>query len=95
VRQIGEQTAEVSPAGDWHMLGLCHDLRNMAQCAEIYFNAALLRTETRGWHHREDFPERDDKNWLKWTIVKRNDESMVVATEDIPIETYKSKPVLS
>ena len=95
VRQIGEQSAEVSPAGDWHMLGLCHDLRNMAQCAEIYFNAALLRTETRGWHYREDFPERDDKNWLKWTIVKRNDESMVVATEDIPIETYKSKPVLS
>jgi succinate dehydrogenase/fumarate reductase flavoprotein subunit len=95
VRHIGEQSAEVSPADDWHMLGLCHDLKNMAQCAEIYFNAALLRTETRGWHYREDFPERDDKNWLKWTIVKRNDQSMVVATEDIPIETYKSKPVLS
>lgn len=29
VKKIQEQAAEVSPAGDWHMLGLCHDLTNI------------------------------------------------------------------
>ncbi len=32
--------------------------------------SALLRTESRGAHYREDFLKRDDKNWLKRTIVK-------------------------
>jgi succinate dehydrogenase / fumarate reductase, flavoprotein subunit len=92
VEKIEEQTTVVSPAGDWHILGLCHDLRNMTQCADIYFNAALARTETRGWHYREDFPKRDDKNWLKWVIVKQHDGRMVISAEDIPIDKYKQKP---
>ena len=93
VGKIGERAKEVSPAGDWHMLGLYHDLRNMAQCADIYFNASLERTETRGWHYREDFPKRNDENWLKWVIVKQKDGAMEVTFEDIPIGRYKSKPV--
>ncbi len=32
--------------------------------------SALLRTESRGAHYREDFLKRDDKNWLKRTIVR-------------------------
>jgi succinate dehydrogenase/fumarate reductase flavoprotein subunit len=92
VRKIEQQVAEVAPANDWHMLGLCHDLRNMALCADIYFNAALARTESRGWHYREDYSERDDKNWLKWIIVKQKDRKMVISAEDIPIQKYKTKP---
>jgi succinate dehydrogenase/fumarate reductase flavoprotein subunit len=74
------------------MVGLYHDLRNMVQCADIYFNASLHRTESRGWHYREDFPVRDDQNWLKWVIVRQEDGRMQVLTEDIPVERYKSKP---
>jgi len=84
--------AEVSPANDWHMLGLCHDLKNMAQCADIYYNSALARTESRGWHFREDYPERDDKNWRKWIVVKQKDGKMTVSTEAFPFERYKTKP---
>ena len=31
-----------------------------------------MRTESRGGHYREDFPERDDENWLKNIVIKND-----------------------
>lgn len=90
VRKADDQFKnEVSPAGDWHMLGLCHDLHNMAQCAELYFTAALARTESRGWHYREDFPKRDDLHWRKWVDVRLQGGALVTTTTPMPFESYK------
>jgi len=33
---------------------------------------ALVRTESRGAHSREDYPLRDDANWLKHTLAYQN-----------------------
>jgi succinate dehydrogenase/fumarate reductase flavoprotein subunit len=52
----------------------------------------LIRTESRGTNIREDYPERDDKNWLKWVIIRKEDEKMKLWTEPVPIEKYKHKP---
>jgi succinate dehydrogenase/fumarate reductase flavoprotein subunit len=90
VNKARQQYEEVSPANDFHMLGLCHDLRNMTDCAEMYFTAALERKETRGWHYREDFLERDDANWRKWIDLKLENGKIVIRHTKIPFENYKT-----
>ena len=78
-------------AEDPHGLAKCHEASCIALCAEIGIRAALARTESRGWHYREDYPRQDDQNWLKWVIVKKVQNDMVVTTEPIPVERYKIK----
>jgi succinate dehydrogenase / fumarate reductase flavoprotein subunit len=80
-------------AKDLHYLSKCHEVSSMALCAELTFRAALMRTESRGFHFREDFPERDDKNWLKWIILKLDEGEMKISTRLIPISKYKIKPI--
>ena len=42
-------------------------LYNMLQLARVVAQGAGMRDESRGAHYKPDFPERDDKNWLKTT----------------------------
>jgi succinate dehydrogenase / fumarate reductase flavoprotein subunit len=45
------------------------ELDNLIGQASIVLHSALYRTESRGAHAREDYPERDDGNWLKHTLA--------------------------
>jgi len=42
-------------------------LYNMLQLARVIAQGAAMRDESRGAHYKPDFPDRDDKNWLKTT----------------------------
>jgi succinate dehydrogenase flavoprotein subunit len=44
------------------------ELDNMLAQASVSLHSAVGRTESRGAHAREDFPNRDDENWLKHTL---------------------------
>ena len=44
--------------------------------------AAVLREETRGGHVREDFPDRDDENFLHHTVIRRRPDGQLIAATD-------------
>jgi len=48
-------------------LNFVRELYNMLILARVITLGALARNESRGAHYKPDFPERDDKNWLKTT----------------------------
>ncbi|EHS56435.1 hypothetical protein WG8_3648 [Paenibacillus sp. Aloe-11] len=77
---------------DFHELMLCHEAEAMTHTAEIMLRSALERKESRGFHFREDYPETDNKNWLKWVLADNEDGKIVISTEDIPINEYKIQP---
>jgi len=48
-------------------VAFARQLYNMLQLGRVIAQGAGLRDESRGAHYKPDFPERDDKNWLKTT----------------------------
>ncbi|RLA17610.1 MAG: succinate dehydrogenase/fumarate reductase flavoprotein subunit, partial [Gammaproteobacteria bacterium] len=45
------------------------ELDNLLDLSMVTIAAAKNRTESRGGHAREDFPDRDDANWLKHSLL--------------------------
>jgi succinate dehydrogenase / fumarate reductase flavoprotein subunit len=50
------------------------ELANLADQAVVIAHSALARTESRGAHAREDYHQRDDKNWLKHTVAWKDED---------------------
>jgi succinate dehydrogenase/fumarate reductase flavoprotein subunit len=81
-------------AVDYHDLLSCHEAEAMVLSAELHYRASAMRKESRGWFLREDYPEMDNKNWLKWIIAKNVDGEMTFTTEDVPYQKWAVQPVI-
>ena len=88
-------------ARDIHDLKRAHEIRNIVLIAEIQLRASIMRKESRGIFYREDYPFRDDENWLKWIIVRNVNGRMRLETLPVPkewqgdlLEPYEKRYVL-
>ncbi|HZQ67413.1 MAG TPA: succinate dehydrogenase flavoprotein subunit [Terriglobales bacterium] len=63
------QKINLSDRSQWAntTVAFARQLYNMLQLARVVAQGAAMRDESRGAHYKPDFPERDDKNWLKTT----------------------------
>ena len=66
------------------------DLENQLIVARLMIAAARARAETRGMHVRADFPQRDDRAWLRTVLVRYDDGEAVIET--LPVEMTRLRP---
>jgi succinate dehydrogenase / fumarate reductase flavoprotein subunit len=87
IDELRQQATHVKVGGNiqfnpgWH---LALDLKNMLDISEVVTRAALLRTESRGGHTREDFPGSDDEWGKVNNIVRQTQTGIEVVREPLP-----------
>ncbi len=67
------------------------ELGNLLDIAEVVAVSALNRKESRGGHSREDYPERDDANWLKHTLIARKNGKLEINYKPVVITKHQPK----
>jgi len=67
------------------------ELGCLLDLAEVTALSALNRTESRGAHWREDFPKRDDVNWMKHTFVTLQDGKQVITYKPVTLTKFEPK----
>ena len=67
------------------------ELSNLLDLALVTAVSALARTESRGAHAREDYPKRDDVNWLKHTLAWWQDGNIQLRYKPVVITKYPPK----
>lgn len=68
------------------------ELGYLLDLAEVTAESALARTESRGAHSREDYPDRDDENWLKHTLAYRTESGVDLKYKPVTITKFEPKP---
>jgi len=92
LRSVQTIKTEVVPricARDMRQLREAVEAINMVTVGELVTRAALYRRESRGDHHRMDFPDRDDEKWLKYVVVSQQDRETKITTQPVPMTVLR------
>jgi succinate dehydrogenase / fumarate reductase flavoprotein subunit len=68
------------------------ELQNMLLLSEAIVTCALNRTESRGAHSREDYPDRDDEHWLKHSLIQKTDSGVSITGKPVTVTRFQPKP---
>ncbi|MCF6153826.1 MAG: succinate dehydrogenase flavoprotein subunit [Candidatus Brocadia sp.] len=68
------------------------ELESLLNLSYIILVSALAREESRGAHFREDYPERDDQNWLKHTMIRKTNDGYNLFYKPVTITRFEPKP---
>jgi succinate dehydrogenase/fumarate reductase flavoprotein subunit len=78
---------------DAHEWRMAYEIKNMILVAEMILRSSLFRKESRGVHIREDYPRRNDPEWLAWVKLKNEDGIMKLSKVPIPEEWWPDESV--
>ena len=67
------------------------ELESLLGLAEAIVVSALVRQESRGAHSREDYPDRDDHNWLKHTLIQKTEKEPRVFFKPLTVTRFQPK----
>ncbi|MEI2617158.1 MAG: succinate dehydrogenase flavoprotein subunit [Thermomicrobiales bacterium] len=67
------------------------ELGYLLDCSEALVAGAVTREESRGAHMREDFPDRDDTNWLKHTLAYRTSGGLQLRYKPVVLTRFEPK----
>ncbi|MCW4055124.1 MAG: succinate dehydrogenase flavoprotein subunit [Candidatus Bathyarchaeota archaeon] len=72
-------------------LKMALETENMLNISEVILLSALRREESRGAHYRSDFPKRNDKTWLKHTLVFLTSNGLDIVYKPVIITRFESE----
>jgi fumarate reductase (CoM/CoB) subunit A len=81
---LGQMSTNIKSGKFNHELREAVELRHMLTVSEMIVRSSLMRKESRNRFQRSDYPEQDDKNWLKHILVEKTTSGMKLTT--IPVE---------
>ncbi|MFC1494537.1 succinate dehydrogenase flavoprotein subunit [Thermodesulfobacteriota bacterium] len=68
------------------------ELKNLLDLALITAESARNRKESRGAHSREDFPDRNDDDWLKHTLATLDGDNVEIDYKTVDLSKWEPKP---